>query len=300
MLDRNNSSVVPKSLNITDKMVLGTAQFGMDYGIANINGKPKKKEVFDILDLAWKKGIRRFDSAPGYGSEALLGEFITANGIQDEAIVLTKIPSLYGVSDFQTDIITNLESSLKNIGCPIDVLFFHNPVDSGLLLSDLQFFETLLNDYLVSTLGVSVYETKEVESLSGCQFELAFQFPFNVLDRRFEQVSMPKSKRYARSIFLQGLLSTHNSLRPDAPEELFNLQKRYHNRLTDHHLDPIGYAVSFVTRNNFVDYFLFGVDTVSQLQDILDSEQYEQKDMDILDKLAINVNEQWCDPRTWN
>ena len=300
MLDRNNSSVVPKSLNITDKMILGTAQFGMDYGITNIDGKPKKKEVFGILDLAWKKGIRRFDSAPGYGSEALLGEFITANGIQDETIVLTKIPSLYGVSDFQTDIITNLESSLKNLGCPIDVLFFHNPVDSGLLLSDLQFFETLLNDYLVSTLGVSVYETKEVESLSGCQFELAFQFPFNVLDRRFEQVSMPKSKRYARSIFLQGLLATQNGLRPDAPEELFNLQKEYHNRLTDHHLDPIGYAVSFVTRNNFVDYFLFGVDTVSQLQDILDSEQYEQKDMDILDNLAMNVNEQWCDPRTWN
>ena len=291
---------MPKSLNITEKMVLGTAQFGMDYGIANINGKPKKKEVFDILDLAWKKGIRRFDSAPGYGSEALLGEFITANGIQDETIVLTKIPSLYGVSDSQTDIVTNLESSLKNLGCPIDVLFFHNPVDSGLLLSDLQFFETLLNDYPVSTLGVSVYETKEVESLAGCLFELAFQFPLNVLDRRFEQVSMPKSKRYARSIFLQGLLSTQNGLRPDAPEELFNLQKGYHNRLTDHHLDPIGYAVSFVTRNNFVDYFLFGVDTVSQLQDILDSEQYEQKDMDILDNLAMNVNEQWCDPRTWN
>ena len=289
-----------KSLNITKKMVLGTAQFGMDYGIVNINGKPKKKEVFDILDLAWKKGIRRFDSAPGYGSEALLGEFITANGIQDETIVLTKIPSLYGVSDFQTDIITNLESSLKNIGCPIDVLFFHNPVDSGLLLSDLQFFETLLNDYPVSTLGVSVYETKEVESLAGCLFELAFQFPLNVLDRRFEQVSMPKSKRYARSIFLQGLLATQNGLRPDAPEELFNLQKEYHNRLTDHHLDPIGYAVSFVTRNNFVDYFLVGVDTEKQLQDILGLELYDQNDIAFLDTIRLSVDEKWLDPRNWS
>ena len=281
-------------------MVLGTAQFGMDYGIVNINGKPKKKEVFDILDLAWEKGIRQFDTAPCYGSEALLGEFITTNGIQDEAIVLTKIPSLYGVSDFQTDIITNLESSLKNLGCPIDVLFFHNPVDSGLLLSDLQFFETLLNDYPVSTLGVSVYKTKEVESLAGCLFELAFQFPFNVLDRRFEQVSMPKSKRYARSIFLQGLLSTQNGLRPDAPEELFNLQKGYHNRLTDHHLDPIGYAVSFVTRNNFVDYFLFGVDTEKQLQDILDLEPYDQNDIAFLDTIRLSVDEKWLDPRNWS
>ena len=289
-----------KSLNITEKMVLGTAQFGMDYGIANINGKPKKKEVFDILDLAWEKGIRQFDTAPCYGSEALLGEFITANGIQDEAIVLTKIPSLYGVSDFQTDIITNLQSSLKNLGCPIDVLFFHNPVDSGLLLSDLQFFETLLNDYPVSTLGVSVYETKEVESLSGCQFELAFQFPFNVLDRRFEQVSMPQRKRFARSVFLQGLLASTNDLRLDAPVKLLNLQKEYHDRLAKHHLKAVGFAISFVANNDAVDYFLIGVDSKKQLQDILDLEPYEQKDMDILDKLTMNVNEQWCDPRTWN
>ena len=289
-----------KSQNFTEKMVLGTVQFGMDYGIANIKGRPKKKEVFDILDLAWEKGIRRFDTAPGYGSEALLGEFITVNGIQDEAIVLTKIPSLYGVSDFKTDIITNLESSLMNLRSPIDVLFLHNPVDSGLLLSNLQFFEILLNDYPVSTLGVSVYETKEVESLAACLIELAFQFPFNVLDRRFEQVSMPKSKRYARSIFLQGILATQNRLRPDAPEELFNLQKEYHNSLTDHNLDPIGFAVAFVANNDAVDYLLIGVDTAKQLQDILDSEQYEQKGNDILEKLPMNVSEQWCDPRTWN
>ena len=66
-----------KSLNITEKMVLGTAQFGMDYGIANASGKPSKKEVFSILDLAWGKGVTRFDTAPDYGSEKVLGDFIT-------------------------------------------------------------------------------------------------------------------------------------------------------------------------------------------------------------------------------
>ena len=79
---------------IADKMVLGTAQFGMDYGIANLSGKPTKEVIFSILDLAWEKGVRRFDTAPGYGSETLLGEFIFANGLQNEAIVLTKIPSI--------------------------------------------------------------------------------------------------------------------------------------------------------------------------------------------------------------
>ena len=281
-------------------MVLGTAQFGMDYGITNIDGKPKKKEVFDILDLAWEKGIRQLDTAPGYGSEALLGEFITANGIQDEAIVLTKIPSLDVVTDYSNFLRKNIDSSLKNLGCPINVLFFHDAEDSRLLLNDPRLFENLLQEYPVSTLGVSVYEAQEVESLIDCFFELAFQFPFNVLDKRFEKVSMPKSKRYARSIFLQGLLSTQNGLRSDAPEELFNLQKGYHNRLADHHLDSISYAVSFVTRNNFVDYFLVGVDTEKQLQDILDLEPYDQNDIAFLDTIRFGVDEKWLDPRNWS
>jgi len=281
-------------------MVLGTAQFGMNYGIANVTGKPTKKEVFNILSLAWEKGVTRFDTAPDYGSEKVLGEFIKGRGLQNEAIVLTKIPSLDGASDYQQRIKTSLESSLKNLGCSFDVLFFHNPADTELLLKDPQFFENLMRDYQVSTLGVSVYEPQEVESLAGCLFELAFQFPLNVLDRRFEQVSMPKSKRYARSIFLQGLLSTQNGLRPDVPEELFNLQKGYHNRLTDHHLDPIGYAVSFVTRNNFVDYFLVGVDTEKQLQDILDLEPYDQNDIAFLDTIRLSVDEKWLDPRNWS
>ena len=84
--------MIEKNSYITEKMVLGTAQFGMDYGITNLSGKPTKKEVFNILSLAWKRGIRRFDTAPSYGSENLLGEFIAANGLQNEIKILTKIP----------------------------------------------------------------------------------------------------------------------------------------------------------------------------------------------------------------
>ena len=289
-----------KSQNITEKIVLGTAQFGMDYGIANVGGKPTKKEVFGILDLAWKKGIRRFDTAPGYGSETLLGEFIAANGIQNEVILLTKIPSLGNSSDYKQSIKTSLELSLKNLGCTIEVLFFHNPVDSKLLLEYPEFFEKLLHDYLVSTLGVSVYKPEEIEKLSGCVFELAFQFPFNVLDRRFEQVSIPQGKRYARSIFLQGLLASKNGLRPDAPEELHSLQNEYHSKLTGHQLNPVQFAVSFVSSNDAVDHFLIGVDSAKQLQDILILNSYNQKDIAVFAVLPVNTDEHWLDPRNWS
>lgn len=300
MPNRNSSSVVTKSLNITEKMVLGTAQFGMDYGIANLTGKPTKRDVFDMLELAWEKGVRRFDTAPDYGSEAMLGEFITANGLRDEAKVLTKIPSLEDSSDYQQSIRTSLESSLNYLGCSIDVLFFHNAADSSLLLKEPQFFEKMLQDYSVSTIGVSVYEPQEVERLSDCESPLAFQFPFNVLDRRFERVRMPQGKRYARSVFLQGLLASQNGLRPDAPLELLNLKEEFHSKLAEHHLDAVGYTTSFVARNNAVDYLLIGVDSAKQLQDLLDLEIFEQQDMDILDTLNVDRYEQWLDPREWN
>ena len=150
------------------------------------------------------------------------------------------------------------------------------------------------------TIGVSVYELQEIEQLLGCQFELAFQFPFNVLDRRFEQVSMPQRKRFARSVFLQGLLASTNDLRLDAPVELLNLQKEYHDRLAKHHVKAVGFAVSFVANNDAVDYFLFGVDTEKQLQDILDLEPYEQKDMAILVTLQVKTAEKWLDTREWD
>ena len=47
-----------------DKLVLGTVQFGMDYGIANRSGQVSKEESDAILRLAWERGIRRFDTAP--------------------------------------------------------------------------------------------------------------------------------------------------------------------------------------------------------------------------------------------
>ena len=81
------------------KLAIGTAQFGMDYGIANTIGKPSNEDVFQILDLAWESGVRKFDTAPSYNSESLLGEFILNKGIQDKIKVLTKIPSLNGLSD---------------------------------------------------------------------------------------------------------------------------------------------------------------------------------------------------------
>jgi len=272
----------------------------MDYGITNLSGKPSEKEVFNILSLAWENGIQQFDTAPGYDSESLLGEFIKNNGIQDKVKVLTKIPSLNGISDYKTRILSSIQSSLNNLGCHIDVLFFHNSADFELLFKDPYFFESLLHDYQISSLGVSVYEPTDVTGVLGFPLELAFQFPFNVLDRRFENVKMPKSKRYARSIFLQGLLASANGLRPDSPKELQYFQKKYHEKLAKNNLNPVSIAISFVAQNDIVDHFLFGVDSEKQLKELLDLELFGQSDIDFSEILIEKTDKRWFDPREWN
>ena len=42
------------------KLILGTAQMGLDYGINNSLGKIKKEESFKILKNAYDFGIRIF------------------------------------------------------------------------------------------------------------------------------------------------------------------------------------------------------------------------------------------------
>ena len=158
----------------------------------------------------------------------------------------------------------------------------------------------MLQNYSIASLGLSVYEPQEIEKLTNSSFDLAHQFPFNVLDRRFENVSMPKGKRYARSVFLQGLLAFRNGLRPDAPKELHNLQKEYHILLKDKRFNPVSFATSFVVSSDLVDFFLVGVDSKKQLQDILGVEQYVNIDMSFMDTPLVKTAPKWLDPREWN
>lgn len=59
-----------------NKIVLGTAQLGLDYGIANKIGKPEENKAFEIMKYAVENGINYFDTAYSYGnSEIIIRKF---------------------------------------------------------------------------------------------------------------------------------------------------------------------------------------------------------------------------------
>lgn len=59
---------------MTSRLALGTAQFGLDYGVANDEGKVPYEKVVWILSLARENALDMLDTAISYGdSEDVLG-----------------------------------------------------------------------------------------------------------------------------------------------------------------------------------------------------------------------------------
>ena len=74
-------------------LCIGTAQFGMSYGIANTSGKLSYCQVKQIIKTATENKIFYYDTAPVYGdSEKLLGQAISEYGINKEVRLISKIP----------------------------------------------------------------------------------------------------------------------------------------------------------------------------------------------------------------
>jgi len=196
------------------RLVLGTAQLGMPYGIANRTGQPDMETALSLIKTAWEQGIREFDTAQGYGeSEAVLGRAFASLGIADEVRIITKLePRLEpGRRD---EIKRAVDRSLERLGVPR--LY-------GLLLHREEWLDKL-NNVLANTLGglvrdgavqhpgVSLYTPlKAVQALRADIMEM-IQVPANILDRRFAAAGVFKlagekgKKVYIRSVFLQGLL----------------------------------------------------------------------------------------------
>jgi aryl-alcohol dehydrogenase-like predicted oxidoreductase len=72
------------------KIGLGTAQFGLDYGISNPLGKTPVAEVRRILDATAENGVHVIDTASLYGdSEKILGQCL---GEHHSFHIITKTP----------------------------------------------------------------------------------------------------------------------------------------------------------------------------------------------------------------
>jgi aryl-alcohol dehydrogenase-like predicted oxidoreductase len=190
------------------KLILGTVQMGLDYGINNNSGKISVDNSNKILLNSYKLGITTLDTAEAYGNaHNVIGDFHRRNPEYKFKIV-TKVPHDIEVNDISNKIKNYIE--ILNVEY-LDVIMFHSfdsfvkNKNSILELSDLK------SEGLINRIGVSVYTNNQIEYLIDDKLVSVVQLPFNLLDNssvKGDLLKRLKSKGkivHTRSAFLQGI-----------------------------------------------------------------------------------------------
>ena len=204
------------------QVVLGTAQWGMPYGIAN-RGRPSIREVRSIMKVARDGGVRTLDTARAYGeSENVIG-MLTARDRHWQ--IITKLtPEL---TDDEGAIVAETRASLHQsrqalARTHLDTLLLHRP--DHLTRGNGAAWRHLLRqreNRMIGRLGVSVVTAGQAVGLLDDPEIQALQVPFSLLDQRlkkadfFEQARLRGKEVFVRSVFLQGLaFLPHDELDP--------------------------------------------------------------------------------------
>lgn len=259
-----------------NRIAIGTAQFGLSYGVANQVGQISKSDAAAILNYARHARVNMLDTAISYGdSEVCLGN----SGIQDFKIV-TKLPSLPdNCSDINSWVSGQLNKSLKRLGVRrIYGLLLHQP--NQLLEKNGAALDTAMQKLkemgLVEKVGISIYSPAELDTLySNYCFDLV-QAPFNLLDNRLyssgwlTRLKDDGVEIHARSAFLQGLLLIPQNKLPSKFSRWLKVWERWHYWLTDQNISALKACLSFPLNYPEIDRVVLGVDSLRQFLDIID------------------------------
>ncbi len=189
------------------RLMLGTVQFGMEYGIANVSGKPSFDRVCEIIRMAYENGVTALDTAAAYGtSEEVVGAAFERLGLREAMTVVSKVPPIEAESDpaAEATIERTIRQSLKRLRLTrLSVCLLHREDD----LRFLPVLERMVGRGLIGGAGVSLDSDRYLGQAAEAGF---IQLPYNVLDRRFESFWPPVRRNgirvFARSVYLQGLL----------------------------------------------------------------------------------------------
>lgn len=290
------------------KLGLGTAQFGLDYGVTNNAGRVPPRDVGAILQMAANRGMEVIDTAPSYGtSEDVLGAFLP-NGHHFKLVTKTLPLNKHEIT--QEDAHKVRSSFLRSLErlrqSRIYGVLVHDPRDllvpgSEHLMDELH---RLRSEGLVSKVGVSVYRGDELDyALERHAIDLV-QLPVNVLDQRLVASGHLRKLRdrgieiHARSIFLQGLL-----LAPIAeiPPYLDRARAPLQNHMTwaaRMGLTQAQCALAFVEQLGQIDHAIVGATALTQLQSLIESFGQTPKEMIDFSPLACN-DVDVVDPTLW-
>jgi aryl-alcohol dehydrogenase-like predicted oxidoreductase len=260
------------------RLALGTAQFGLPYGVANTQGQVSFEEASAMLGLARIAGIDTLDTAIAYGeAESVLGRI----GVSDFRVI-SKLPALTESMGAVDDwVVAQVEASLDRLCVPrLGALMLHAPDDLlGPYGSDLaRGLQRTRDAGLVERIGLSVYSPEQLATLVNSFPIEIIQIPFNVFDRRFfetgwlDYMVAGGIEVHTRSAFLQGLLLMPPNLVPSKFASYRSLINSWHTWLTSEASagrSPLQVCLAHVASYASVTRIVIGADSSAQLKDII-------------------------------
>ena len=272
------------------KIALGTAQFGMNYGITNKVGKIKTTNITKILNFLKKENINLIDTANKYKkSEEEIGKY--CKKYKKKFNVITK----YSLS--KISIQGQLNLTKKNLGYYPNTILAHSYKDYINRKYQIE-INNIKKKYPIKYYGVSLYNPSELYKVLEVKTPDIIQVPCNILDKRFLSKKILKIlknksiKLHVRSVFLQGLLF----MKPIQISKKFRGIKRKFSKILEislkENISISELSLLWLFQKKEIDKIIIGIDSLSHLQTNLDTlkKKISQKNYKIIDQINLHDN----------
>jgi len=275
---------------MNSKLILGTVQFGLDYGINNTIGKLSEDQVFELLENAYDLGVRTLDTAEAYGNaHSIISNF------HKQSKKRFNIISKYSSSnfDYPIDLVERIQVHCSNFNVNyLEGYMFHSYDDFKMNINnDPNVLDNIKNSGLVKKIGVSVYANDEIEELLNYKNIDLIQLPFNLFDNEYQRKEiLEKAKRrnieiHTRSAFLQGLFFKDINTLTNCLLPLKNNLRELSFIVKNNNIAMESLALNYPLNKSYIDKVLIGVDSLEQLknnikatENIFDKSTYKKID----------------------
>jgi aryl-alcohol dehydrogenase-like predicted oxidoreductase len=257
----------------SNRLGLGTVQFGQAYGISNARGRVPASNVETIVRHAAAAGMAVLDTAAGYGdAEQVLGALEPLT--KPFRVVTKTIPLKHGLDSVLARARQSVEALARK---PVDLLLVHSAGDlqgdgalalwNGLL--------ALRDEGLFGGVGISAYVADDPLALARAYRPAAMQVPTSILDQRLVQSGALAGMKelgvevHARSLFLQGLLFLEEDKLPEKLKTASPHLSALRRRLKEAGASPLEAALAFALQRPEIDIGVVGVTSAQELDEIL-------------------------------
>jgi len=290
---------------MNSKLILGTVQFGLNYGVNNSIGKMSEDQVFELLENAYDLGIKTLDTAEAYGNaHSVISNF------HKQSKKRFNIISKYSSSnfDYPIDLVERIQVHCSNFNVNyLEGYMFHSYNDFKMNINnDPNVLDKIKNSGLVKKIGVSVYSNDEIEDLLNFKNINLIQLPFNLFDNEYqrkeiiEKVKKRNIEIHTRSVFLQGLFFKDINTLTNCLLPLKHNLSKLSLILKNNNISIESLALNYPLNKTYVDKVLIGVDSLEQLKNNIKATEndFDKSIYEKIDCIQIK-NTKLLNPSNW-